>query len=230
MIDRFQLLRRRPRTGRGESGAVAIEYALIGAILGLGTLSALNSVRGSLNGSYSRIGGSVMLAAGHINRCDTASACLPVGTAYNIGFANNPASAGIFTSGFSNLEAGHIWSTGKNSTMTLDLGSLINGHPTSASLDLYTSAFVAQANASAVTTQVIVNGVSVGTITYDKGYQGGSKSVQLSNEALVAIAQNNGVAVVNFLSSASGRPVDYNYNTDQRDLGIAIGSLTVNPN
>ncbi len=230
MIPRLRLPPRLFRRVRNESGAAAVEYALIAAIIGLGTLSTLRSLRTSLNNTYGQISGSIGLAAGHISRCDTAGACLPIGSDYAVGSVANPASASLFTSGWNGLEAGHVWSAGKTSTMTLDLGGLINAHSTSANLNLFTSAFIAQANVSAVTTQVTINGVSVGTIQYDKGYQGGGKSITLNQAALVAIAQNNGVAVVNFVSSASGRPVDYNYNGDTRDLGIAVGSLSITPN
>lgn len=213
---------------RRDDGNVAIEYALLGAIVGLGTLSALKNLRGGINQNLNRASASLLLASGHVDRCDAPAGCQDFTTPYTVGFTN-PGSGSILTSGWSNLEAGHTWSTGTNSTMTLDLGALVNSNSTTATLDLYTSAFMAQASQTDVTTTVTINGINVGTISYAKGFQGGDKQVTLSTDAMIAIAQNNGIAVINFQSSASGRPVDYGYNTDGRNLGIAIAAVSVTP-
>jgi Flp pilus assembly pilin Flp len=214
---------------RNADGNVAIEYALLGAIVGLGTISALRTMRGGISQNLTRAGGNMMLATAHINRCDTLSNCQVIGSPYQMGFATNPDSGKILTSGWSSLEDYHVWSTGKTSVVTMDLGSLINTNAPSATLNMWSSAFMAQANQTDVTTSVVVNGVNVGTITYAKGSSGDTRTVTLNNDAMIAIAQNNGMAVITFQSSASGRPVDYGYNSDGRDLGIAIADITVNP-
>lgn len=214
---------------RRDDGNVAIEYALLASIVALGMLSALKNTRASLNQTLARTSGNMMLATAHIDRCDTASACQVIGSPYQMGFTVNPDSNKLLTSGWSGLEAYHVWSVGKTSTVTMDLGGLVNTNAQTATLDMWSSAFMAQANQTDVTTAVTINGVNVGTITYKKGEGGATRQIAINNDAMIAIARNNGVAVINFQSSASGRPVDYGYNSDGRDLGIAMSDITVNP-
>ncbi len=118
---------------------------------------------------------------------------------------------------------------GKDSTVTMGLGSLMNKNGQAGTIDLWTSAFMAHAGITDVNTTVTINGVNVGNILYYKGENGNEKQIAISNDEMIAIARNNGIAVINFKSSASGRPVDYNYNADGRDLGISIGDITVRP-
>ena len=214
---------------RRDDGNVAIEYALLASIVALGMLSALKNTRASLNQTLARTSGNMMLATAHIDRCDNASACQVIGSPYQMGFTVNPDSNKLLTSGWSGLESYHVWSVGKASTVTMDLGGLVNTNAQAATLDMWSSAFMAQANQTDVTTAVTINGVNVGTITYKKGDGGATRQIAINNDAMIAIAQNNGVAVINFQSSASGRPVDYGVNGDGRDLGISISDLTVNP-
>ncbi len=62
MVERFSILRMN-RVIRSRDGGVAIEYALMGAILGLGLLSGLKSIRGSLTNNYDQISLALQRAA-----------------------------------------------------------------------------------------------------------------------------------------------------------------------
>ncbi len=219
---RFGILRR-------DDGNVAIEYALLAAVVGLGMTSALKNMRGGVNQGLGRASGNLLLASIHVDRCDNPSNCQSVGTPYQMGFAVNADSDKILTSGWSFLEGYHVWSTGKDSTVTMDLGNLMNKNGQVAKINLETYSFISSQNLGDMTTHVTINGVDVGNLEYYNGDSWVNKEIKINNDAMIAIAKNNGIAVINLKSSGSGRPVDYGVNSDGRDLGIAIGNITVNP-
>jgi pilus assembly protein Flp/PilA len=48
---------------KDESGATAIEYGLIAAIVGIGIIVGLGSVKDSLNGAFNKVAGNISTAA-----------------------------------------------------------------------------------------------------------------------------------------------------------------------
>jgi YD repeat-containing protein len=70
---------RRCRLTGADRGAVAVEYAVIGAIVGLGLVSALVGTKGSLNADYSRI--SASMYQGQVEKPPYASST-PVGAPF----------------------------------------------------------------------------------------------------------------------------------------------------
>ncbi len=84
---------------RRDDGNVAIEYALLAAVVGLGLMSALKNMRGGVNQSLGRASGNLLLASIHVDRCDTLSACQVIGSPYLMGNVVNPDSNKILTSG-----------------------------------------------------------------------------------------------------------------------------------
>lgn len=79
------------RLCRSEAGGTAVEYALLGAIIGLGTLSALNKVRSSLNTNFQMIASSL-----NVVQRDTVYTT-PTGTTYVRSVTVNPDGSMVIT-------------------------------------------------------------------------------------------------------------------------------------
>jgi Flp pilus assembly pilin Flp len=221
-----------------ESGGVSIEYALLGAFLGLGIIAALTGTKTNLNGSYSRIVNGVAAASLKVTRCGISGcANMSAPLAFN---SSNPGITSVMTSGWSGLESNSTWATGGTSVMTLDLGNLVNAGAQTASLDISANALRANFNCGnptpcvPVTMAISVNGVNVGSMVYQPNSTNGNlgvpitQSVTLNQAAMSAVAANDGQAVVTLNVDNHARPSDLlpGYG-DTRDLSVFVQNVSV---
>jgi Flp pilus assembly pilin Flp len=216
------------RLGRSERGAVAIEYAVLGGIVALGILSALVMTKSSLNGTLTRVAtytGAANLAA---PQCAVSSTCFALGTTFPFGSSLNPASGKVLTSGFSTPEPGHVWSVGKTSTMTIDLGNLANSGQATGTLSLATNNVVSSNYAGSASTEVLINGVSIGTMNYANGSSTLNSDLTINAAAMQAIRDAGGVATITYQTDKTIADLPGGAkNGDVRDLAMVVYSLSV---
>lgn len=214
-------------------GAAAIEYALLAVAIGLGIVAALVSMKGSLNGTYTRIANGAGAASLSVPRCAIGS-CADMSKPLAIN-TTNPNASSLLTSGWSGIEYNATWTTGTTSVMTLDLGNLINSGASTAQLDINAAALRNSFNCGnptpcvPVTMAISVNGVDVGAMTYAVGTMTPTQqSVTLNQAAMAAIAANDGKAVITYTVDNHGVPsnLQAGYN-DTRDLGVFFNKIAV---